>query len=791
MAAISNTAQTAPDARRLHELNLLHVAVLNKHLSLRKLKARRDSTGSILQLTASSASPAAGNAMDKEDQRYEEMMERFQIRRLQPNASGDSDGHNTSIRKFRRGSIPAVYQPNQIDVHGSPMDARSDLPEPSVGPLSRPPSKDGRMRGSLLDTRATVVDLSISANGHQRKGSSIATADVEHTKMGKLEKLYFESTSLRWVFVAWKRKLSRRCRRALRRIKQPMSPFSLIFRVRIAVLVVGFFVHVVCFPVSLAFADRERSWTYWVDYWVELAFLADFLLMFNTSFLNTRNELIASRREIFVNYVTGWGIPDLISSIPLHSLQAAIDHDTSLPSSWTVVVFDCVLRVGKFVHLLKIMRLLWIVRPNRTGKSIWDWLLYSRYSHLVRIGFIVGSIVLIAHYMACAWRKLTLSSADSEDAALHEIYASSFYDALQLLQGQGVATVTLEQNVFASCAVLVGSIVLAIVFGHVAVLVSNFNANSTNYQRKMESVFAVMTKMQLPAPLRERIHQYYEHLWREYESLDSEIGRFSKDLSHSLELEVVLFKYMELIMHIPFWKACTPVFQKQLMLNLRVRVYLPDDFIIRRGEVGDEFYMINHGSCELATGPDSLERATGPLKKKKAARFSDFADFMGTTMRPKTSNEEDDDESSSDSDADKRRQFRAKRSIYQTESFDDDDDDMHPVKSARVLKKLSRGQAFGEMALLTNYQRTANVRAITYVEMCVLNRSDFHRILSRYPDDRKHVTLHMLTNCMEKTKATKCTVRSKKLSALCLGATILLKVPQSQQSLPPRRSRAS
>ncbi|KAJ0393343.1 hypothetical protein P43SY_007104 [Pythium insidiosum] len=177
-----------------------------------------------------------------------------------------------------------------------------------------------------------------------------------------------------------------------------------------------------------------------------------------------------------------------------------------------------------------------------------------------------------------------------------EEYASNMYIMLQLLQGQGVNTTSVAQDVFAAIAVLIGSIVLAVVFGHVAILVSNFNANTTSYQRKMESVFAVMSKLQLPAPLRERIHQYYEHLWREYESLDGEVVKFSRELSHTLGLEVVLYKYMDLVMHVPFWRECSPDFQKQLMLHLHVRVYLPDDYVIRRGEVGDEFYMINRGS---------------------------------------------------------------------------------------------------------------------------------------------------------------------------------------------------
>lgn len=341
----------------------------------------------------------------------------------------------------------------------------------------------------------------------------------------------------------------------------------------------------------------------------------------------------------------------------------------------------------------------------------------------------------IAHWMACVW-KLPEATNAATSATLAEAYALSYYDALQLLQGQGLATESLEQNLFAAFAVLVGSIVLAVVFGHVAILVSNFNANSTNYQRKLEAIFAVMTKLQLPVLLRDRIHQYYEHLWREYESLDGQLIQFSKELMHTLGLEVLLFKYMAVIMHIPFWHEATPDFLKQIVLNIQVRVYLPDNYIKRRGEIGDEYYIINRGFCELLTGADSFERASAPLsttlnRSNRGSRNSIDRNSVAY---------DDPDAIAEDSERDsKGLNKRSKK--YRTVQPKPTDEQVN-------ADKLSRGQSFGEMALIMNYQRTGDARAITYVEMCVLKRENFQRILVRYPHDRKRVITRILTNMM-------------------------------------------
>eukprot|EP00644_Phytophthora_capsici_P015699 jgi/Phyca11/121590/e_gw1.44.155.1 len=423
-------------------------------------------------------------------------------------------------------------------------------------------------------------------------------------------------------------------------------------------------------------------------------------------------------------------------------------------------LLDIVIRSHRIVHLLRILGEVGQVRDARIDKSVLGWLLYSRYSHLLRIVWIVGAVMLIAHCVACCWRLLLLDSAALDpslvmdktcgariDATVEfEVYAECFYVAMQMLQGQSLTTHTTRENVFASFVNLLGSIVLAVIFGHVAMLVANFNSNSTAYQRKMESVFAGMTKMQLPAPLRERIHQYYAHLWREYEALDgAPLERFAKELSHNLTLEVVLFKYMELAMHVPFWENCSPDFQKTLVLSLDTRVYLPDDFIVRRGEVGDEFYMINRGLCELVGNNDTQEHATEPLARRRS-QMNDHSERLGDTSSLYTTSH---DGTVYPDHTDLGRDFHRHTRSARTTGRNSHVSPEGFTQLNGSVKTLTRGQALGEMALLMNYQRTANVRAMTYVEMCVLSRTAFQAVLTRYPADRKHVISQILISSLE------------------------------------------
>ncbi|GMF22651.1 unnamed protein product [Phytophthora fragariaefolia] len=516
----------------------------------------------------------------------------------------------------------------------------------------------------------------------------------------------------------------------------PLSPYSKFSQVRYAFVLFATICYVLWFPMELAFPEQHELTS--VDAVVGVVLASDVLLTLHTGYVTPTGTIVISHWYIFWQYVKTRLVIDVAVAVPL--VMHVDRRDISdIGGKWVAFALDLV-TMERLAYITRFVRMIWLAHANQAGgkNNFWAWLLYSRFSHLFRIAGIVTMLVTIAHYIACIWTVLLREEGivDEINPSWHDQYSASFYSALLLLQGEGVSTDSAGQNLFASLSVLVGSIVLAVVFGHVAILVSNFNANTTSYQHKMEEVFAMTSKLQLPLPLRERIHEYYEHLWHEYECLDGDIVQFSKELSHTLGLEVVLFKYMELVMHIPFWKDSTPDFQKQLMLRLDVRVYLPNDFIMRQGEVDDEFYMVNRGYCELSRELNKFERVTT------------------TTMASAQTGSGNNTARSNGGLTSRRRHAHSEGGIRQSAYELDEAQRLYYSKNGGRGPKgielvVSRGQAFGDLALLMNYPRAANVRAITHVEMCVLSRANFQAVLARYAEDRHRVVVDMLTSFMQ------------------------------------------
>ena len=57
----------------------------------------------------------------------------------------------------------------------------------------------------------------------------------------------------------------------------------------------------------------------------------------------------------------------------------------------------------------------------------------------------------------------------------------------------------------------------------------------------------------------------------------------------------------------------------------------------------------------------------------------------------------------------------------------------------KVLKELFYGDFFGEISIMMDCKRTANVRAQSYCELCVLFREDFNTIVNHHAEDRKSI----------------------------------------------------
>lgn len=433
-------------------------------------------------------------------------------------------------------------------------------------------------------------------------------------------------------------------------------------------------------PYSLAFGWNQNSI---IDSTTNAVFFFDIVIAFNTPLSvgdSDERDFITDRKEIALKYVTGWFFFDLLACIPFDSLLLWINnYQTTGTTNLNVLGLLKALRIPR---LLRLVRLLRVVKVLKIRPEIRRWLQYSRHANLLRLVRLVLSFLVVNHYVACIWfggiASDELKNQETNQDAGH-MYIVSFYITLLVIMGQNITLYTDAEYLFCIAAMLLGAIVMAVVFGNVAILIANYYENQSNHQKKMEWLFASMTRMKLPMELQNRINDYYQAMWERHGTLDGTVTAFIPELSRNLAYEVELFLRMDMINRAPIFQSCSAKVVQELVMELELQVFMPGDYIVVRGEVGNDMYFVQNGLCEVIKD----------IAPNSAASFN--------TVRRGT---------------------------------------VDVSANEIVLKTLGQGDYFGEIALLMNCKRTANVRAQVFSELCALTREVFENISLRYLEDR-------------------------------------------------------
>jgi len=91
--------------------------------------------------------------------------------------------------------------------------------------------------------------------------------------------------------------------------------------------------------------------------------------------------------------------------------------------------------------------------------------------------------------------------------------------------------------------------------------------------------------------------------------VQSERGLIS-DLPDSLKNEISLYLHKNLIDRVPFFKDTDEDFIGEIILKLRAEIFLPGDYVFRKGDVGNCMYFIGSGLVNVLSEDESSILAT-------------------------------------------------------------------------------------------------------------------------------------------------------------------------------------
>ncbi|GAB1606937.1 potassium voltage-gated channel subfamily H member 8-like [Argonauta hians] len=353
-------------------------------------------------------------------------------------------------------------------------------------------------------------------------------------------------------------------------------------------------------PFNAAFIVGEfvRT-TIYADVAVEIIFGIDIILNFRTTYVSNTGQVIYDSKLIALNYIKQWFLMDLLAAIPFDLLYA----------------FQ--VETGTLIPLLKVARLLRLIRLFQKMDR------YSQYGSVVII-LLLSMFTLTAHWLACVWYSIgkfelqkhpntwrigwlnelsdTLNKPTKNHTHLPDMwscYLTALYFTCSSLTTVGFGNVSANTNaekIFSVCAMLIGAMMYALVFGNVTAIVQRAYARRATFHMKTNDLKEFYHTYNIPKPLKHRIQDYFQSMWTMNNGIN--LNELFLEFPDEMKGEISMHLHKE-ILSLPLFKCATHGCMKAISLQIRRTFCAPGEYLIHRGDAISYLYFILSGSLEI------------------------------------------------------------------------------------------------------------------------------------------------------------------------------------------------
>jgi hypothetical protein len=361
-------------------------------------------------------------------------------------------------------------------------------------------------------------------------------------------------------------------------------------------------------PYEVAFLSTRVNFMFFLNRFIDICFFLDMCKNFVTAYFDSEEQYwVGDTRRIAKRYLKSWFTVDLVSILPFDSVGMAL-QSTEMQEAQGI-------RLVRVLRLLKLMRLLRSLRIL----SRWQDQLGLTYVFRTFFKFVV-LLLTMTHWMACMMRLIpdlfeytdstggalswltenNLGGQQLSDAGPSRQYAVSLYWATMTLTTIGygdVSATTDAESIYMTIAMFFSSILYAYTIGEATHLVQNMDETSRSHNRQSDMLNAFCAENGVPPNLAIRLREFFRH------SKPIHRSNFYKNLmlamSPTLQGEVSVFLNESLAKECYFLNADDPEERKKFLtamtLQLKTRVFGPQEVVIKSGDRMECVYLVRHG----------------------------------------------------------------------------------------------------------------------------------------------------------------------------------------------------
>ncbi|XP_034415969.1 cyclic nucleotide-gated cation channel beta-3-like [Cyclopterus lumpus] len=328
-----------------------------------------------------------------------------------------------------------------------------------------------------------------------------------------------------------------------------------------------------------------------MPYWFAMDTLADLIYLTDSIFFQARKQFvkggdIIKDREVTKNNYRNSDrfLLDTISAMPFDLLYFQFGFKS-------IFRFNRLLKADTFFEfsdrLESIMTKAYIWRVIRT----------------------IGYLLFMLHINACLYYVASdyqgIGGTKWVYSGLGSAYLRCYYYAVRSLINIGGLNEphTVFEITFQMTNFVVAVFVFSSLIGQMRDVIGAATAGQTYFRSSMDGTVDYMVNNHIPSLVQNRVRTWYTYTWDAQGMLDESelLDKMPLVMRTAIAVDINLTTFQK----IDLFKGCDQQILVDMLLRLKSIVYLPGDFVVKKGDIGKEMYVIKSGAVQVVGGPDN------------------------------------------------------------------------------------------------------------------------------------------------------------------------------------------
>ncbi|KAJ8041706.1 Cyclic nucleotide-gated cation channel beta-1 [Holothuria leucospilota] len=238
----------------------------------------------------------------------------------------------------------------------------------------------------------------------------------------------------------------------------------------------------------------------------------------------------------------------------------------------------------------------------------------SKFENKIRMAFIfrtvrmVGYLLYMIHLNTCCYYAMAIVYGINGTEWLYggegDPYVRCLYRATKTLItiGNLPEPTTNAEILFMTIDFMVGIFVFATIIGQMRDIVGSASATKQQFRERMDATMNILKNRKIPENVQNRVHLWFMYSLDKGELLDEQ--KVLQAMPIKMQTDMAIHVHMDTLSKVSLFQDCDKMLLRDLVLQLRPVLFLPGDYICKKGEVGKEMYIIKNGMVQVLGGED-------------------------------------------------------------------------------------------------------------------------------------------------------------------------------------------